>query len=330
MLFDAGKWGNGWNAFFGYADGTNRQSRQKQVKPYECADVTDEGYPDGLTANLAVKKLHELASKDEPFCLAVGFFKPHLPFTSPKKYWDMYEESSIPISPMPDIPEGCSKVSLHESPEFKSYQSGEEMPSTDKRVSDEYARKLRHAYFACVSYMDAQVGKVLEALDKSGKADNTIIILWGDHGWHLGDLRVWGKHTLHEISLSSALVVKAPGHKKGIQNNRIVSSIDIYPTLMELCDITPPQGLDGHSFVQLLDNSNDPEWEDISFSFYRNCISLRTPDYRFTRYYQKQDTITELYKYSQDLCERKNIVHERKDVVNKLLPLWDKAVKITY
>ena len=330
MLFDAGKWGNGWNAFFGYADGTNRQSRQKQVKPYECADVTDEGYPDGLTANLAVKKLHELASKDEPFCLAVGFFKPHLPFTSPKKYWDMYEESSIPISPMPDIPEGCSKVSLHESPEFKSYQSGEEMPSTDKRVSDEYARKLRHAYFACVSYMDAQVGKVLEALDKSGKADNTIIILWGDHGWHLGDLRVWGKHTLHQISLSSALVVKAPGHKKGIQNNRIVSSIDIYPTLMELCDITPPQGLDGHSFVQLLDNSNDPEWEDISFSFYRNCISLRTPDYRFTRYYQKQDTITELYKYSQDLCERKNIVHERKDVVNKLLPLWDKAVKITY
>ena len=110
----------------------------------------------------------------------------------------MYDEASIPISPMPDIPEGCDPVSLHESAEFKSYQSGDEMPSIKNRISDEYARKLRHAYFACVSYMDAQVGKVLDALEASGKMDNTIIILWGDHGWHLGDLRVWGKHTLHE------------------------------------------------------------------------------------------------------------------------------------
>ena len=116
-----------------------------------------------------------------------------------KKYWDMYDEASIPISPMPDIPEGCDPVSLHESAEFKSYQSGDEMPSIKNRVSDEYARKLRHAYFACVSYMDAQVGKVLDALEASGKMDNTIIILWGDHGWHLGDLRVWGN--IHYMKL---------------------------------------------------------------------------------------------------------------------------------
>lgn len=129
----------------------------------------------------------------------------------------MYDEASIPISPMPDIPEGCDPVSLHESAEFKSYQSGDEMPSIKNRVSDEYARKLRHAYFACVSYMDAQVGKVLDALEASGKMDNTIIILWGDHGWHLGDLRVWGKHTLHETSLSSALVIKAPSVNQGLK-----------------------------------------------------------------------------------------------------------------
>lgn len=107
------------------------------MKPYECADVGDEGYPDGLTANLAVKKLNELTAKNEPFCLAVGFFKPHLPFTSPKKYWDMYDEASIPISPMPDIPEGCDPISLHESAEFKSYQLGDEMPSIENRVSDD-------------------------------------------------------------------------------------------------------------------------------------------------------------------------------------------------
>ena len=330
MLFDAGKWGNGWNAFFGYADGSNRQSRKKQVKPYECADVADEGYPDGLTANLAVKKLNELTAKNEPFCLADGFFKPHLPFTSPKKYWDMYDEASIPISPMPDIPEGCDPASLHESAEFKSYQSGDEMPSIKNRVSDEYARKLRHAYFACVSYMDAQVGKVLDALEASGKMDNTIIILWGDHGWHLGDLRVWGKHTLHETSLSSALVIKAPQCKPGIKNNRIVSSIDIYPTLMELCKISLPKGLDGHSFATLLNNPDNPKWTDAAYSYYRNCITLRTPEYRLTRYNKKGETITELYQYGPDRIERKNIAQENPHIVKKLLPLWEKGVRFDY
>lgn len=330
MLFDAGKWGNGWNAFFGYADGTNRQSRKNQVKPYECADVADEGYPDGLTANLAVEKLHELAGKDDPFCLAVGFFKPHLPFTSPKKYWDMYDEASIPISPMPDIPEGCNTFSLHESGEFKAYRLGEEEPSIESRVSDAYARKLRHAYYACVSYMDAQVGKVLDALEASGKADNTIVVLWGDHGWHLGDLRVWGKHTLHEISLSSALVVKAPGYKQDVKNERIVSSIDIYPTLMELCNVPLPEGLDGHSFVGLLNNPNDKKWQDASYSYFRNGVTLRTPEYRFTQYDKKGETITELYQYGEDQLERKNVANEKPDVVQMLLPLWEKGVTFSY
>lgn len=330
MLFDAGKWGNGWNAFFGYADGTNRQSRKKQVKPYECADVPDEGYPDGLTANLAVKKLNELARKDQPFCLAVGFFKPHLPFTSPKKYWDMYDEAGIPLSPMADIPEGCNTFSLHESAEFNGYRLGEEKASIEKRVSDDYARKLRHAYFACISYVDAQVGKVLDALAASGKAENTIIILWGDHGWHLGDLRIWGKHSLHETSLSSALVIKAPGYKKGVKNNRIVNSVDIYPTLMELCNIPQPEGLEGHSFVRLLNKPDDKSWKEIAYSYYRNGMTLRTPEYRFTRYNKNGETITELYQYGEDRTEKKNIAGEKPEIVKKLLPLWEKGITPAY
>lgn len=330
MLFDAGKWGNGWNAFFGYADGTNRQSRKKQVKPYECADVPDEGYPDGLTANLAVKKLNELAGKDEPFCLAVGFFKPHLPFTSPKKFWDMYDEASIPLAPMTGIPEGCNTFSLHESSEFNGYQLGEEKASIEKSVSDGYARKLRHAYFACVSYMDAQVGKVLDALAASGKADNTIIILWGDHGWHLGDLRVWGKHTLHETSLSSALVVKAPGCKQGIKNNRIVNSVDIYPTLIELCGVSQPEGLEGQSFARLLNKPDDKTWQETAYSYYRNGMTLRTPEYRFTRYNKNGEIITELYQYGEDRTERKNIAVEKPEIVKKLLPIWEKGVTSAY
>ena len=321
MLFDAGQWETGWNAFFGYSNGTNRQSEKRQVKPYECADISDEGLPDGLTANLAVGKLKELADKGKPFCLAVGFFKPHLPFTAPKKYWDMYDEETIPLSPTPDIPEGCHLSTLLNSGEFNGYEKGEEKASLEKRLSDPYARKVRHAYFACVSYVDAQIGKVLDALEESGVADNTIVVLWGDHGWQLGDYRVWGKHTLHDVSLSSALIVKAPGTEQGIKNRRIVSSIDIYPTLMELCGITCPKGLDGTSFTKLLTSPEDPEWNDISYSYYGNGVSVRTPRYRLSRYCGKKDTIMELYEYDKDIFERKNIALEKPEVVESLFPV---------
>src|SRR5690606_23317684 len=211
MLMDAGKWGTGWNAFFAYADGSNRNDLKNQVKPYEKAEVNDEGYPDGLTAALAVGKLRELADRDQPFFLGVGFFKPHLPFNAPAKYWDIYDESDIPITPSPDLPEKVHRASLHPSDEFNRYLLGEEKASLDKPVSDAYARKVRHAYYASVSYTDAQVGKVLAELERLGLDKNTIVVVWGDHGWHLGDHRVWGKHTIFDWALRSAFIVRAPG-----------------------------------------------------------------------------------------------------------------------
>ncbi|MDR1369523.1 MAG: sulfatase [Dysgonamonadaceae bacterium] len=325
MLFDCGQWRTGWNAFFGYADGTNRQGRSRQVKPYETADVPDEGYPDGLTARLAVEKIKELTANRVPFCLAVGFFKPHLPFTAPKKYWDLYERESIPLSPIPFIPEGCHEMTLHKSEEFNGYLLGEEKASLKKSVSDDYARKLRRAYFACISYVDAQIGKVLDALEESGQADNTIVILWGDHGWHLGDHLVWGKHTLHEISLNSTFIVKAPSKKKGLKNNRIVSSVDIYPTLMELCGVEMPEGLDGNSFAGLLEYPEDKAWKDVAYSYFRDGISMRTDRYRLSRYFHKEEMVEELYEYKQDIFERKNIADENSDILNSLIPLWEKG-----
>uniref|UniRef100_UPI00313B1BB9 sulfatase-like hydrolase/transferase n=1 Tax=Dyadobacter sp. OTU695 TaxID=3043860 RepID=UPI00313B1BB9 len=158
ILFDAGKWGTGWNAFFGYADGSNRQTKKGQVKPYEAAEVADQGYPDGLTADLAVKKLKELTAKKEPFFLGVGFFKPHLPFNAPKKYWDLYDESKITLTPSPNIPQNTNAASLHASRELNQYLSGEEQASLEKPVSPAYAQKLRHAYYAAISYTDAQIG----------------------------------------------------------------------------------------------------------------------------------------------------------------------------
>ena len=325
MLFNPGKWGNGWNAFFGYADGQNRQSLHKQVKPYECAPGGDDSYPDGLTAELAVAKIKELSSAGQPFCLAVGFFKPHLPFTSPKAYWDLYDEDEIALSPEPDIPEGMNRMFLHNSAEFKSYQLGEEKPSVDERVSDAYARKLRHAYYACVSYADAQVGKVLAALEDSGLAEKTVIILWGDHGWHLGDQRIWGKHTVLETAASSALIVRAPGHAEGIVNDRIVSSIDLYPTLMELCGVTCPEGLDGHSLVPLLDDPDDPSWQDVAYTYYNHVLSVRTPTYRLARCVDDGVVSTELYEYVDDRIEHCNVAAAHPETVESLTPLLEKG-----
>lgn len=326
MLFNAGKWETGWNAFFGYADGTNRQSCNKQVLPYECADVEDDGYPDGLTANLAVDKLKELSAKEKPFCLAVGFFKPHLPFTSPKKYWDLYDETEIPLSPVPQIPERTHRLALHNSSEFNGYLKGDEKVSLDKRASDAYARKLRHAYFACISYVDAQIGKVLYELERLGEADNTIVIVWGDHGWHLGDQRVWGKHTLMETSLRSSLIVKVPYIHKSVNNHRIVSSIDIYPTLMELCGVSTPCGLDGHSFAKLLTTPEENSWREVAYSYFNNGITVRVPNYRLTRYWNKTGYISELYDYHVDEMERKNIFDcVDNEVIRGLMDVWERG-----
>lgn len=325
MLFDAGKWETGWNTFFGYADGSNRQSRNLQVFPYECAEVPDEGYPDGLTANLAQKKLRELSDRQGPFCLAVGFFKPHLPFTAPQKYWNLYKESEIPLSPVPQIPEGTHKFALHNSNEFNGYLLGDEKASLNKSISESYARRLRHAYFACISYVDAQVGKILDELERLGEKDNTIVIVWGDHGWHLGDQRVWGKHTLMDVSLRSTLIVRAPSACKAVKNYRIVSAVDIYPTLMELCNLSIPEGMDGHSFVELLENPNQSLWSDAAYSYFNNGISVRVPNYRLTRYWHKGECVTELYNYRLKGMEKKNIFStEKKAIVDELIDVLER------
>jgi arylsulfatase A-like enzyme len=324
MLLNPGKWGTGWNAFFGYADGENRQSMNRQVKPYEMADVPDTGYPDGLIAEQALKKLRQLSEKDEPFFLGVGFFKPHLPFNAPNKYWDMYDEDEIPLSPNPYIPENVHHSSLHGSGEFNGYQLGDEKASLDGPVSDEYARKLRHAYFACISYIDAQVGKLMDELEKQGLAENTIVVIWGDHGWHLGDHRVWGKHTVFERALKSAFIVHIPGKTKGKSVDKVVSSVDIFPTLMELCNVEMPHETDGKSLTPLLSNPA-ADWEDASFSYFRNGISLRTNRYRLTKYFRDAKPVIELYDHQTDPNEAKNIANENPGIVESLMPLWEKG-----
>ncbi|MFY0625783.1 MAG: sulfatase [Reichenbachiella sp.] len=321
--FDAGKWGTGWNAFFAYANGENRQSMKRQVKPYEAGEVDNDGYPDGLTTNLAITKLRELKDQSKPFFLGVGYFKPHLPFNAPKQYWDLYDMNSIPISKNPNIPQNINEMSLHGSGELNGYQLGEEKASLEETVSDEYARKINHAYYAAVSYIDEQVGTLIEEVNKLGLAENTIIVVWGDHGWHLGDQRIWGKHTLFENALKSTLIINVPGSKHAANlNNNIVETVDIYPTLMELCGVTPPQNLDGESLVELIYDSK-AQHENLAYSYWRNGITLRTEKYRITKYFRDEEPNIELYDHIIDPLETINVAAENPKVVEELFPLLE-------
>lgn len=323
LIFNSGKWGTAHNAFFGYADGTNRNTLKKQVKPYEAADVSDEGYVDGLTANLATDKLSELSKKNQPFMLAVGFFKPHLPFNAPKKYWDLYDRNDISTAPFKAIPENASTMSLHGSGEFNQYKLGDEAVTLEESISGAYAQKLHHAYYAAVSYTDAQIGKLIAQLKKEGVYENTIIVLWGDHGWHLGDHNVWGKHTVLDRALRSPLIIKNIDGKNSTINE-VISSVDIYPTLMELTNLKMHHKTDGQSLVNLI-HGKDKNWKNQAFSYFHNRISVRTSRYRITEYFGKEGNEINLYDLQNDPFETVNIAANNQDIVKQLKPLLKAA-----
>ena len=325
LLFDPGKWKTGWNAFFAFSNGENRQSLKKQVKPYESGDIDDLGYPDGLTTQLALSKLRELKDKEQPFFLGIGLFKPHLPFTAPKKYWELYDEESIKIAANPTKPENVSENSLHPSGEFNQYTLGEEHPNLEKVASEAYARKIKHAYYAAASYADAQIGLILDELKELHLEENTIVIIWGDHGWHLGEQQIWGKHTLFENALKSALIIKIPGQEeKARLESSIVESLDIYPTLLELVGIDNPYELDGESLVSLIETGQMPEGQ-TAYGYFKQGITVREDRYRLTKFFRSQEPSLELYDHQSDPLETINIADKNPELVNKLMPVLEKG-----
>src|SRR5690606_11671495 len=237
----------------GYADGTSRNSGRSQRPPVERADVPDDAYPDGLIADEAVRRLGDLARRDQPFLLAVGFFQPPLPLTPPERYWQLSDPDALPLAANPGAPAGVNPQTLHASAEMFGNYDHPSRGGAGVRLDDAHARTLRHGYLAAVSYVDAQIGRVLDELDRLGLADITVVVLWGDHGWHLGEHTIWGKHTTLERSLRSPLVIRAPGEARpGRTTDAIVESVDLYPTLAELVGAPAPAGLSGESLVPLL------------------------------------------------------------------------------
>ena len=325
FLFNPGKWKDGWDAFFGYASGESRQTMNGNVPPYEKGNVDDAGYPDGLTAALAIEQLKKCSKTDQPFFLGVGFFKPHLPFTAPDAYWKLYNREDMPLAASRTPPNGISMASLQNSSEFNSYKSGDEHPTLETPISDAYSKKLVHAYYAAISYVDAQVGKVLDELKKNGLDKNTIVVLWGDHGWHLGDHGVWGKHTLFEYSLKSPLIIKLPGKQnaKGAIGN-MIETIDLFPTLLNWCNVPLPYAMDGRSFADRINNRPNKE-EEVAYSYFNRGITMRTDRYRLTRYFRKEEPTIELYDHFSDPSEQRNIAASAPDLVRQLMPLWEKG-----
>lgn len=283
--------------------------------PYEAADVADNEYPDGRIADEAIRRLQSArANPATPFFLAVGFLKPHLPFCAPKKYWDLYDRSQFKLPSLRTAPEGAPKYAPTSWGELRQYS---DIPTVGP-VSDEKARALIHGYQAAASYVDAQLGRVLDELDRLGLDKHTIVVLWGDHGWHLGDHGWWSKHTNYEQATRIPLIIAAPGiSRPGTRVTRgMAETVDLYPTLAELAGLPAPivpQGIEGRSLVPMLRHPRTSTKDHIFHVFPRGeriGRAVRNDRYRLVEWKvagtPDATAEYELYDYRTDPMETKN------------------------
>ncbi len=295
----------------------------------EIAEVDDDFFVDGKIAVIAAERLAAAKGQNQPFFLAVGFIRPHLPFVAPKKYWDLYDRAKLPISSHLDAPVGAPEYALNFAGELRKYRG---IPSgKDERFSEALTRELIHGYYAATSYTDACIGRVLTALEDEGFADNTIILLWGDHGWHLGDHSMWGKQTDYENAARIPLLISAPGKKAAVTSS-FVETVDIYPTLAALARLPAPRGLDGKSFAPLFDDPSGVHRDHVIHVTPRSNLigrAIRTDRYRLVEWKvpgaSPATADYELYDYQDDPDELENRYETLPAVAEQL-----KAILATY
>jgi iduronate 2-sulfatase len=339
----------------------------KSIKPsVECVDVPDNAYNDGANALRTLEILEKLKSDSKPFFFAVGFSKPHLPFVAPKKYWDLYKREDMPVAAFQEKPKNSVEPAFHNSGEIRAYTDIPPLLSfTDQKdfgltLPIEKQQELIHGYYAAVSYTDAQVGKILDKLDALGLTKNTIIILWGDHGWHLGDHNLWCKHTNFEQATRTPMLIASPGIAPSVTNAQ-TEFVDIFPTLCDLAGVTIPETLDGKSLKPLMTkkvksvkeysisqyprSGNNSETERQGYASSKVMgYSLRDKRYRYTIWMNNNFRSTqafnpefivgtELYDYEKDPNETNNVVDEKeykavaKDLKAKMLAYFAAQVK---
>ena len=286
----------------------------------EAADVPDNTYIDGIVCDAAISALADLKKSEMPFFLAVGFRKPHLPFCAPKKYWDLYEREDIPPLVNDSYPEGAPELAVRSWRELEGYR---DIPKDGPIPADKRA-ELRHGYYACVSYIDALVGRLLDELDRLELADSTMIALWGDHGFHLGEQGLWTKANNYELATRVPLILSIPSQQNpGVKTEALVEFVDLYPTLVEACGLPLPEGLEGASMMPLLRAPGRP-WKKAVFSQYPRDFTknrhqnhgdimgyaVRTERYRYVEWREwETGTIVarELYDHSENSDEMVNL-----------------------
>jgi len=305
----------------GAAEDGSPASTRMRANATECADVPDDVYLDGNIAQLALESLQQLAlkataSKDgQLFFLGVGFRKPHLPFCAPKKYWDLYDRSKISM-PYSEKPKDAPDIAFTTWGELRSYSDIPDVGPCDEAKTKE----LIHGYYACVSFTDALVGKLLAELDRLDLRKDTIVILWGDHGWKLGEYSAWSKHTNFELDTRVPMILSDPDAPKGIRTKALTEFVDIYPTLSDLCGLPVAKDLEGVSMVPLLEDPKRP-WKKAAFSQYPRPkkmmgYSMRTERYRYTEWIDQQTNevkYRELYDMTNDLLCKENIAFKPKN-----------------
>lgn len=327
----AGPWPHAEAMMHGYANG---QARQRGRSPaIQAVAGEDQLYPDAWVATAAIEMLQELHTSNEPWLFAVGFFKPHLPFAAPQRWFDLHDPADFdppPNAQRPDWPSGW-----HASGEFRgNYAHAGRDPETDP----DYACELRRAYAAAVSYMDAQVGRLLQRLEELDPERRTCVVIWGDHGFLLGEHAIWGKHCLYEEALRSPLMIRAPWDGAGSDTARgatrgepgaisdaIVETVDLLPTLADLCGLPRPPQSDGQSLRPWLEDPQQPTNKPALSFWTGGARSIRTERYRLIEHANAKQAgetalgpAVELFDYQLDPAETKNIAAEQPELVQAL------------
>ena len=311
----------------------------------EKADVPDDAYFDGAQTTAALKKMKELANNNQPFFMAVGYYRPHLPFNVPKRYWDLYNKASIPLAENQFLPSGSPIYAMNRSNELRSYEDFKDLPYPEMEPLDKKRQRLlKHGYYASVSYIDAQIGRLINGLKKLGLYENTVVVIWGDHGWKLGEHNAWCKQTNYEIDTHVPMIISgAKVNAKGKLCHRLTEFVDIYPTLCEMAGLDVPDYLHGVSVTPLLD---DPEiqWKTAVFSQFLQGrfgrmhkdhegkeymgYAIRTDQFRYVEWFEwnKKEGIkgkylnNELFDHYVDPQENNNIANkiEYKNIIQSL------------
>ena len=280
----------------------------------ECRDVPDDAYFDGRIASLAIEALRQRKAAGQPFFLAVGFWKPHSPFNAPKKYWDLYDRSKLSPPPNPEWPRDAPRIAWHNSREIL----GSPKP---RKLTPEAVMEIRHGYLAAISYFDAQVGRVLAELNALGLRDNTIIVFWSDHGYHLGEQTLWAKTSNFELDAGVPLIIATPKTKQpGVKTDALAELLDLYPTLAELCGLPKPEGVEGTSLVAVLEDPHASVKKAAYTQHPRPAYfkdapevmgrSVRTVRYRYTEWrdFKTGELVaSELYDHKRDPLETVNV-----------------------